>query len=42
MSSYSWIEGKDIVADLLTKQGSRGEVIEEIMSEIRFINAFDE
>ena len=27
----SWISGEEIVADILTKQGSRGEVLDEVL-----------
>ena len=29
--AYSWIPGEEIVADILTKQGSRREALEEIL-----------
>ena len=40
--SYSWKEGRDIVADVLTKQGSRREILDEIMVESKFRNILDE
>ena len=30
--AYSWIPGEEIVADILTKQGSRHEALEEILA----------
>merc|ERR1712240_379270 len=30
--AYSWIPGEEIVADILTKQGSRCEALEEILA----------
>ena len=30
--AYSWIPGEEIVADILTKQGSRREALEEILA----------
>ena len=30
--AYSWIPGEEIVADILTKQGSRLEALEEILA----------
>ena len=39
---YAWIEGKEIVADVLTKQGSRRDEIEEIMIVNYFRNTLDE
>ena len=32
VSLYGWIEGKDIVTDILTKQGSRREVSDKVMT----------
>ena len=42
VKEYSWIEGKDIVADVLTKQGSKREVLEDIVERNYFKNAQDE
>ena len=39
---YVWIEGKDIVADILTKTGSQRKEIDEIMLEVYFRIALDE
>ena len=36
---FSWIEGSEIVADIFTKQGSKREVLEEIVEENRFKHA---
>ena len=33
---YSWIQGEEIVADVLTKQGSRREALQEIVMENKF------
>ena len=41
MHSYSWIEGKEIVADMLTRQVSRREVLDEIMVGSSLRNALD-
>ena len=30
---YSWIQGEEIVADIFTKQGSKGEALDEIVRE---------
>ena len=38
MSLYGWIEGKDIVAYVLTKQGLRREILDEIMTGSKFRN----
>jgi len=40
--SYWWIEGKKIVADVLTKQDSRREALNEIIIGSWFRNALDE
>ena len=42
VDSYAWIEGKEIVADVLTKQGSKRDTLEEIMDKNYFRNAQDE
>ena len=39
---YAWIEGKEIVADVLTKQGSKRDEVEEIMMGNYCKNALDE
>ena len=39
---YAGIEGKEIVADMLTKQGSRQEVLNKLMIDGFFRNALDE
>ena len=31
VTDYSWIQGKEIVADILTKQGSKHVVLDEIL-----------
>ena len=36
---YSWIQGEEIVADVLTKRGSRREALNEIVLENRFSHA---
>ena len=33
VEEFSWIEGKDIVADILTKQGSKREALDEIIKD---------
>ena len=33
---YSWIQGEEIVADVLTKRGTRREALNEIVIENRF------
>ena len=33
VEEFSWIEGKEIVADVLTKQGSKREALNEIMKD---------
>ena len=38
---YAWIEGKEIVADILTKQGSKRDEVDEIMVDNYFRNALD-
>ena len=37
--AYSWIPGEEIVADILTKQGSRREALEEILARNVFRHA---
>ena len=39
VADYSWIRGEEIVADVLTKQGSKREVLDEILYENEFRNA---
>ena len=36
---YAWIQGEEIVADVLTKQGSKREVLDEILKENKFKHA---
>ena len=36
---YAQIEGKEIVADMVTKQGMRREVLDQIMIEGLFMNS---
>ena len=36
---YSWIQGEEIVADVLTKRGSRREALNEIVLENKFSHA---
>ena len=38
---YAWIEGKEIVSNVLTKQGLRREGIDKILIENFFRNALD-
>ena len=42
VESYGWIEGKDIIADILTKTGSKRTELDEIMVEGYFKHAQDE
>ena len=42
VESYGWIEGKDIIADILTKTGSKRSELDEIMVEGYFKHAQDE
>ena len=42
VESFSWIEGKDIVADILTKQGSKREALDEVMKGNIIENALDD
>ena len=42
MESYGWIEGKDIIADILTKTGSKRSELDEIMVEGYFKHVQDE
>ena len=37
--AYSWIPGEEIVADILTKQGSKREALDEIMVTNEFRHA---
>ena len=41
VEEFSWIEGKDIVADILTKQGPKREVLEELMEDNIFKHALN-
>ena len=36
MTDYSWIQGEEIVADILTKQGSKHAVLDEILVKNEF------
>ena len=36
---YAWIQGEEIVADILTKQGSKREVLDEILQKNNFKHA---
>ena len=42
VESYGWIEGKDIIADILTKTGSKRSELDEIMMEGYFKHVQDE
>ena len=42
VESYGWIQGKDIIADILTKTGSKRTELDEIMVEGYFRHALDE
>ena len=39
VTQYSWIEGKEIVADVFTKQGSNKEALDEIVKKNNFVHA---
>ena len=39
VTDYSWIQGEEIVAYILTKQGSKHEVLDEILVKNVFKNA---
>ena len=39
VKQYSWIEGKEIVADVFTKQGSNKEALDEIVKKNIFVHA---
>ena len=39
VTDYSWIQGEEIVADILTKQGSRHAVLDEILVRNEFKHA---
>ena len=39
MTDYSWIQGEEIVADILNKQVSKHEVLDEILVKNVFKNA---
>merc|ERR1712002_752807 len=41
VESYSWIEGKEIIADILTKTGSKRAELNKIMIEGYFKHALD-
>ena len=38
VTTYSWIPGEEIVADVMTKQGSTRDALEEIMVKNRFVH----
>ena len=42
VESYGWIQGKDIIADILTKTESKRTELDEIMVEGYFRHALDE
>ena len=42
VEQYSWIEGKEIVADVFTKQGSNREALDEIIKKNNFEHAHRE
>ena len=42
VESYGWIQGKDIIVDILTKTGSKRTELDEIMVEGYFRHAQDE
>ena len=42
VTDYSWIQGEEIVADILTKQGSKREVLDEILMKNEFKHASTE
>ena len=42
VESYGWIQGKDIIVDILTKTGSKRTELDEIMMEGYFRHALDE
>ena len=42
VEKYAWIEGKEIIADVLTNTGSKRAEINEVMLEGCFRNALDE
>ena len=39
VDQFSWIEGKEIVADVFTKQGSKREALDEVVRENYFRHA---
>ena len=39
VTDYSWIQGEEIVADILTKQGSKRAVLDEILVKNEFKHA---
>ena len=39
VEQYSWISGKEIVADVFTKQGSERKVLDEILTKNEFKNS---
>ncbi len=42
MTDYSWIQGEEIVADILTKQGSKHAVLYKILVKNEFKHASTE
>ena len=42
VESYGWIQGKDIIVDILTKTGSKRTELDEIMMEGYFRHVLDE
>ena len=42
VEQYSWIEGKEIVADVFTKQGSNREALDEIIKKNNFFSTLIE
>ena len=42
MEPFGWIEGKDMIADVLMKQGSKRDGADKVMVENMFENAMDE
>jgi len=42
VESYGWIEGKEIIADILTKTGSKRTELDEIMVQGYFKHALED
>ena len=40
--AYSWIPGEEIVADVMTKQGSTREALDDILGRNRFVHMSSE